>query len=86
MHRSGEPPQDRPTSALRAIPESFQFDEQGQRIFVNVPDARQIAVVDVRGRGADRASLDLGGAQSNFPMALDAEAHRLLVATRSPRG
>jgi DNA-binding beta-propeller fold protein YncE len=69
--------------ALRAHPESFQFDEQGQRIFVNLPDARQIAVVDVAA-GKQTSSIDLAGARSNFPMALDAQAHRLLVATRSP--
>jgi DNA-binding beta-propeller fold protein YncE len=69
--------------ALKGHPESFQFDEQGQRIFVNVPDARQIAVVDVVA-GRQTSSLELGEARSNFPMAVDAAAHRLLVATRRP--
>ena len=69
--------------ALNAHPESFQFDEKGERIFANVPNARQVAVVDL-GQGKQTSSLDLGGAGSNFPMAVDAEAHRLLVATRSP--
>ena len=69
--------------ALEAHPESFQFDEQGRRIFANVPDARQVAVVDVA-QGKQVSSLDLGGARSNFPMAIDALRHRLLVATRSP--
>jgi DNA-binding beta-propeller fold protein YncE len=68
---------------LQAHPEGFQFDEQGQRIFANVPNARQIAVVDV-GQGRQIANLELGGARSNFPMAVDAQAHRLLVVTRSP--
>lgn len=69
--------------ALKAHPESFQFDEQGERIFANVPNARQIAVVDL-GQGRQTSSLELGSARSNFPMAVDAEAHRVLVATRSP--
>ncbi len=69
--------------ALKGHPESFQFDEQGQRIFANVPDARQVAVVDLA-QGRQTASLDLAGALSNFPMAVDREAHRLLVATRWP--
>jgi DNA-binding beta-propeller fold protein YncE len=69
--------------ALPGHPESFQFDEQGQRIFANVPNARQIAVVDV-GQGRQIANLELGGARSNFPMAVDGQAHRLLVVTRSP--
>jgi DNA-binding beta-propeller fold protein YncE len=68
---------------LRGHPESFQFDEQGGRIFVNVPDARQIAVVDVEA-GRQTGSLDLAGARSNFPMALDDEAHRLIAIARSP--
>jgi DNA-binding beta-propeller fold protein YncE len=68
---------------LKGHPESFQFDETGSRIFANVPDARQIAVVDV-GSGAQISTLDTAGASSNFPMAVDAEEHRLLVAFRSP--
>ena len=68
---------------LTGHPESFQLDEQGGRIFVNVPDARQIAVVDVEAR-RQTASLDLGGARSNFPMAIDGDAHRLLAVARSP--
>jgi len=69
---------------LKGHPESFQFDEQeGGRIFVNVPDARQIAVVDVDA-GRQTGSLDLAGARSNFPMALDADAHRLIAVARSP--
>lgn len=69
--------------ALRRHPESFQFDEQGQRIFANVPNAGQIAIVDV-GQGKQTSSLGLGGASANFPMAIDAQNHRLLVVTRSP--
>ena len=68
---------------LKGHPESFQFDEQGRRIFVNVPDARQIAVVDVEAQ-RQTGSLDLAGARSNFPMAIDGDAHRLVAIARSP--
>lgn len=68
---------------LKGHPESFQFDEPGSRIFVNVPDARQIAVVDVDAQ-RQAGSLDLAGARSNFPMAVDGDAHRLIAAARSP--
>jgi DNA-binding beta-propeller fold protein YncE len=68
---------------LKGHPESFQFDETGSRIFANVPDARQIAVIDVDS-GKQVSTLDTAGASSNFPMAVDAEEHRLLVAFRSP--
>ncbi len=68
---------------LKGHPESFQFDEMGSRIFANVPDARQIAVIDVDS-GKQVSTLDTAGASSNFPMAVDAEEHRVLVAFRSP--
>jgi len=68
---------------LKGHPESFQFDETGARIFANVPDARQIAVLDV-GSGQQVSTLDTAGASSNFPMAVEADQHKVLVALRSP--
>jgi len=70
-------------AALKGHPESFQFDDTGNRIFVNVPDARQIAVVDVEA-GRQVSTLDLAGLRSNFPMTVDDRSHRLLAVTRSP--
>jgi YVTN family beta-propeller protein len=67
---------------LRGHPESFQFDETGTKVFVNVPDARDIEVVDLA-TGANR-SLPTQSAGSNFPMAIDGEVHRVLVVFRSP--
>jgi YVTN family beta-propeller protein len=67
---------------LTAHPEGFQIDETGTRVFVNVPDARDIEVVDLSA-GSVR-SLPMHGAGSNFPMAVDAAAHRVLVVFRSP--
>src|SRR5262249_28655223 len=37
---------------LKAHPESFQLEQNGPRIFVNVPDAKQITVVDREQRKA----------------------------------
>jgi hypothetical protein len=51
-------------------------------VFANVPDAREIEVVDLAAEG--NRSLPTQGAGSNFPMAIDGEAHRVLVAFRSP--
>jgi DNA-binding beta-propeller fold protein YncE len=66
---------------LKAHPEGFQIDETGTQVFVNVPDAREIAVVDL---GAGSALfLPTQGAGSNFPMAIDADTHRVLVVFRS---
>ena len=67
---------------LSGHPESFQLEAKGNRIFVNVPTAQAIEVVD-RSGGNVVASWPLP-ARNNFPMALD-EAHgRLFVGTRSP--
>jgi len=67
---------------LKAHHEGFQIDETGTRVFVNVPDAREIAVADLS-VGSTR-SLPTQGAGSNFPMAIDGEAHQVLVVFRSP--
>jgi len=67
---------------LKGHPESFQIDETGTKVFVNVPDARDIEVVDLASQ-ANR-SLPMYGAGSNFPMAIDRDAHRVLVVSRSP--
>jgi YVTN family beta-propeller protein len=67
---------------LKGHPEGFQIDETGTQVFVNVPDARDIEVVDLA-TGANR-SLPTAGLRSNFPMAVDAEMHRVLVVFRSP--
>ena len=68
---------------LSGHPESFQLEEKGQRIFVNVPTANHIAVVD-RGGGSVTATWPVENAEENFPMALDEVDHRLFVGTRSP--
>jgi hypothetical protein len=68
---------------LSGHPESFQLERAGSRIFVNVPSAHEIAVVD-RQKGTLIASWSLGDMGANFPMALDEVNHRLLVATRRP--
>jgi DNA-binding beta-propeller fold protein YncE len=78
--RSGE---SRGDIALAGHPESFQLEQSGTRIFVNVPTARHVAVIDRASRKVV-ATWGLQGASSNFPMALDERTHRLYVGTRSP--
>jgi DNA-binding beta-propeller fold protein YncE len=68
---------------LSGHPESFQLEDDGQRIFVNVPTAGHIAVVD-RGKGSVVETWPLSNAADNFPMALDDGNRRLFVGTRSP--
>ena len=68
---------------LAAHPESFQLDPGTQRAFVNVPDARQIAVVALAA-GKQVASWRVPGLTANFPMALDHAASVLAAVFRSP--
>ena len=67
---------------LQAHPESFQLARSDRRIFVNVPKAREIAVVD-RFASKQTASWPIDNG-SNFPMALDESSGRLFVAFRNP--
>jgi DNA-binding beta-propeller fold protein YncE len=68
---------------LAAHPEAFELERQGHRIFVNVPNARHVAVVD-RDKGEVIATWKTDGAFGNFPMALDEANHRLFVGCRLP--
>ena len=68
---------------LDAHPESFRIENNGPRIYVNLPDSRRIAVVD-RERHAVIATWKTDLAFANFPMALDDSDHRLFVVTRLP--
>ncbi len=68
---------------LAAHPEAFLLEKQGQRIFVNVPNAGQVSVID-REKGEVTGAWKLDGASANFPMAIDEASHRLFVGCRNP--
>jgi hypothetical protein len=67
--------------ALPAHPESFQLD--GDRAYVNLPDAGKIAVVDLP-KGQVVGGWPNPGAKWNFPMAFDKASDRLAVIYRLP--
>jgi DNA-binding beta-propeller fold protein YncE len=69
--------------ALGGHPESFQLERTGTRIFVNVPPAKLVAVID-RQTMTLMATWPLAGAEANYPMALDEEGHRLFIGCRKP--
>lgn len=69
--------------ALSAHPESFQLEQNGPRIFVNVPGSHAVTVVDRNARKA-AGTWSLGLVAANFPMALDEAGHRAFVACRVP--
>jgi DNA-binding beta-propeller fold protein YncE len=66
---------------LDGHPESFQLETDGPRIFVNVPSAGHVAVLDRKER-TTIARFPLKQAKGNFPLALD--GGRLLIACREP--
>ena len=68
---------------LKAHPESFQLEKTGERIFVNVPDRKQVAVID-RAKRQVIAEWQWEKVEANFPMALDEANHRLIVGGRRP--
>ncbi|MGH7034081.1 MAG: YncE family protein [Stellaceae bacterium] len=68
---------------LKAHPESFRLDPAGETIFANVPDAGEIAVVDIAAK-RQRSAIETHGDRGNFPMALDLERGRMVVVFRRP--
>jgi DNA-binding beta-propeller fold protein YncE len=72
------------TVKLKAHPESFQLSPEGSTMFVNVPDAREIAVVDPA-QAKQTADWKTGDARSNFPMALTDDGIVASVFRSPPR-
>jgi hypothetical protein len=68
---------------IDAHPESFQLEDVGTRLFVNVPDKKEIEVIDAVKRTV-MARWPVTSAQNNFPMALDEAHHRLFVGCWVP--
>jgi DNA-binding beta-propeller fold protein YncE len=68
---------------LKAHPESFQLASADGRIYVNLPDARKIAVLD-RKAGRQIASWPAKIWMSNYPMALDEDEQSVLAVFRLP--
>jgi len=68
---------------LPAHPESFQIDAAGRRAYVNLPDAQQIAVVDLKS-GQQTATWRVPGLAANFPLALDKAGGTIASVFRRP--
>lgn len=66
---------------LPAHPEGFQFAPGGDRGYVNLPAANQIAVIS---GGREISSWRLPHSQANFPMALDSVGGTAAVVFRTP--
>src|SRR5215813_11984069 len=68
---------------LPVHPEGFQLDRKNNQILVNLPRARAIAVLD-SANGQRKAVWPIKESGANFPIALDEDAQRVLVAFRAP--
>lgn len=68
---------------VAAHPEALDLDEQGQRVFANIADAAQVAVINATTNVVE-ATWKLKDATDNTPMAYDAEHQILFLACRKP--
>jgi DNA-binding beta-propeller fold protein YncE len=69
--------------ALPVHPESFQLTEDGKQVFVNLPDNRSIASIDL-GNQSVNSTWGHPSASGNFAMSLDNTIHRLFIPCRQP--
>jgi DNA-binding beta-propeller fold protein YncE len=68
---------------LKAHPEGFQLDAKSHQIFVNVPDAHSISVINLLGE-KQKGNWMIADARENFPMAIDDASSQVIVVFRSP--
>ncbi|HTR43991.1 MAG TPA: hypothetical protein VMH87_20450 [Pseudomonadales bacterium] len=68
---------------LAAHPESFRLATNSPNVYVNVPEAGQIAVVD-RSKGTVTTNWPVNEAKGNFPMCIDEANNRLFIGCRKP--
>jgi DNA-binding beta-propeller fold protein YncE len=67
---------------LSAHPEGFQIDKELKKLFVNVPDAGQIEVIDLESLTV--VSKWKTEYSANFPMAIDKSNHIIFIGYRHP--
>jgi ABC-type uncharacterized transport system permease subunit len=68
---------------LGTHPESFQFEQSGDRVYANVPKQFGVSVIDRKSRVAV-TKWRLGFSFANYPMALDEVGKRLFIGCRLP--
>ena len=66
-----------------AHPESYQLERSGTDVYVNVPDLKQVGVIDRSTKKISKWPLP-EKIEDNFPMALDEADDRLFIVTRTP--
>lgn len=68
---------------VAAHPEALDLDPQGHRVFANIADAAQVAVIDTKTNAVEH-TWKLKYASDNTPMAYDEEQNILFIACRKP--
>lgn len=63
--------------------EALAVEVKGRRIFINVTDKNQLAVLD-KNTGKVLKTIQVREAEQNAPIAMDERTHRLFVVTRKP--
>lgn len=69
--------------ALPDKPQGIAVEQNGSRIYANMPTLKQVAVMD-RERRVLLNSWPLADAEGNTPLGLDEARHRLFIGTRHP--
>ncbi len=69
--------------AVATHPEALEIDPASQRVFVNVAESNEVAVIDARTKTIT-ARWKLTKAGDNVPLAFDGKDHLLFVACRKP--
>jgi len=64
-------------------PEGFQLDAAGQRLYVNLPERRRLAIADLA-TNKTLGQVVLAGGGANFALALDELRQNVLIASRNP--
>ena len=68
---------------LPAHPEGFQLDKKLNKLFVNLPDAQQVAVIDLKQFKLIN-KWSTGEFRANFPLAIDIIHHYIFIGYRHP--
>jgi hypothetical protein len=67
---------------LGSHPESFQLEQAGPRIFVNLPDQQAFGIIDRKTSSVDKWTIP--GNRNSHTLAFDAATHRLFTAALQP--
>jgi DNA-binding beta-propeller fold protein YncE len=68
---------------LSGHPEGFQIDKSLSLLYVNIPDSKTIAIIDLKSFKL-KETLSTHDLKANFPMSIDTIRHRIFIGYRHP--